>query len=174
MIRAAKSDPKKFGEIYDCFSRDIYRYMLSRTGSVDTADDLTAQTFLSAFEGLVHYRERGKFKSWLFTIASNKCASYFREVTKNSRLENTLTRNSSHQSNPNQLKRVIRNNRIRKLVEIIEELPESDQELLRLRFVAELSYPEIAEVIGKTSDAVRKAIYRLQDLLKVRMEVTHE
>lgn len=57
---------------------------------------------------------------------------------------------------------------------LIKELPEEEQELLRLRFVAELSFPEMARIVNKNSEAVKKSTYRLLARLKEQLEASYE
>jgi RNA polymerase sigma-70 factor (ECF subfamily) len=53
-------------------------------------------------------------------------------------------------------------------------LKEADKELLRLRFVAELSFPQIGSVLDKNPEAVKKQVYRLLDRLKNQLERDHD
>ncbi|HNO95607.1 MAG TPA: sigma factor-like helix-turn-helix DNA-binding protein, partial [Anaerolineales bacterium] len=53
---------------------------------------------------------------------------------------------------------------------LIKKLNPEEQDLLRLRYVAELSFGEMAELLGKREDAVKKSVYRLLERLKGQME----
>ena len=55
-MEAARLDPQAFGTLYDRYVRQIYRYLLSRTCNEAEAQDLTAQTFIKAFENFSQYR----------------------------------------------------------------------------------------------------------------------
>jgi len=57
---------------------------------------------------------------------------------------------------------------------LIGTLPDDDQELLRLRYVAELSFAEIAALQDRKIDAVKKTLYRLQARLQKQMEAGDE
>lgn len=57
----AKTDPVAFGRLYDHYVQPVYRYLYSRVESVHEAEDLTSQTFITAYEALSKYRERGQF-----------------------------------------------------------------------------------------------------------------
>ena len=65
---------------------------------------------------------------------------------------------------------VIQDEEIGRLRSLIQSLPANEQDLIRLRYVAELSYSEMAELLGKREDAIRKSVQRLLARLKSQME----
>ena len=81
-ILESKANPQAFARLYDRYAPNIYRYLLSRLGNVAGAQDVTSQTFLSAFEMFPRYRHQGYFSAWLFAIARSKYVDYLRK-TKN-------------------------------------------------------------------------------------------
>ncbi len=164
-------DPAKFDTIYRAYLDRVYRYILIRVSNPPDAEDLTSQVFLAALEALPGYKERGSFAAWLFSIAQRKVADYFREKTKSVPLdseENLPSFEADH------LSQVIQKEDLQRLVRMISELPENEQELLRLRFAARLSFDEIAIVTNHKTSAVKMAFYRLLDRLENRLEVTHD
>jgi RNA polymerase sigma factor (sigma-70 family) len=56
----------------------------------------------------------------------------------------------------------------------ISALPEEEQELIRLRYVADLSFSEIAALLGKREDAIKKSLYRLIARVRNELEDRHE
>lgn len=74
---------------------------------------------------------------------------------------------------PDPLATTIRQEQIRRMRERIVALPEEEQELIRLRFVAGLRYAEIGEVLKRSEGAVKKALYRLLARLGEQMEDDH-
>ena len=61
IIKAARQDPKAFGELYMLYVEQVFRYLYSRVGNVHEAEDATAQTFLVAFESFDKFRQDGHF-----------------------------------------------------------------------------------------------------------------
>jgi RNA polymerase sigma-70 factor (ECF subfamily) len=158
--------------IYDAYARRIYRYFFSRVENEAEADDLTAQTFLKVIEALPRYRHRGQFTAWIFQIARNNAMDYFRG-NHNQRLSGHLSADSLDLPVADStLDEMIDQQAIAALRRHIHALDESDRELLRLRFVVDLTYPEIAELLGRKEDAVRKAINRLTQHLYWQMEAS--
>ena len=162
----AKSDPAAFGRLYDHYVQPVYRYLYSRVESVHAAEDLTSQTFIAAYEALPKYRERGQFAAWLFQIARSKMNDHFRR----SRREVELEAAERIVEREDALGQVIQNEELIRLRSLIRKLDLDEQELIRLRYVAELSFAEMAELLGRREETVKKSLYRLQARLKDQME----
>src|SRR4051794_25731491 len=72
LVAAAQRDRTAFAPLYQRYVDPIHRYCLRRLGSIEAAEDATAQIFTKALAALPAYREQGiSFRSWLFTIAHN-------------------------------------------------------------------------------------------------------
>lgn len=162
----AKTNPAAFGRLYDIYVQPVYCYLYSRVGSVQEAEDLTSQTFVAAFESLPKYRERGLFAAWLFRIARSKMNDLFRKSKREIPLESA----GEFIVQEDSLGRVILDDEITSLRSHIKDLEWNEQELIRLRYVAQLSFAEIADLIGKREEAVKKSLYRLLAQLKGQME----
>jgi RNA polymerase sigma-70 factor (ECF subfamily) len=155
LIERARRDPEAFGALYCCYLTPVYRYLYRRLGNIHDAEDIASQVFTEALEGLVagRYREGGSFSAWLFTIAAHKLADFYRTrsslelddpVSAETGLEPEIEKNDDRQH----------------LVKLLAQLEEENQELLRLRFSAGLSFAEIAMLDGRNEAAVKMAIYR--------------
>jgi len=170
LVQAAREDPIAFGRLYRHFVQPIYRYLYSQVGTVHDAEDLTSQTFITAYESLPRYRERGYFSAWLFRIARSKMIDHFRGGRREVQLEEA-ERLSMMQD---VLGQVIQDEEAHHLRSLIQKLDDDEQEIIRLRYVAELSFAEMGDLIGKREDAVKKSVYRLLVRLKDQMESSHE
>jgi len=170
IIKAARQDPKAFGELYMLYVEQVFRYLYSRVGNVHEAEDATAQTFLVAFESFDKFRQDGHFASWLFTIARNKAMDHFRQRKNISSIDEAA--DIPVDNDP--LYGVIQSEQTAALSTLIQALPEEDRELLRLRFLATMSFPEIAHFLHRNEDAVKKSIYRLMARLHSQLEVSNE
>jgi len=169
IIEAARQDPRMFGDLYLLYAQPVFRYLYSRMCSVPEAEDATAQTFLAALERFPKYRHDGYFASWLFSIARNKAMDHFRKRRK----EASLDEAEHIPVDTNLLQQVIKTERIAALSKLISTLSEDEQELIRLRYVAELSFAEIGYLLGEKEDTVKKTLYRLLARLKVQLEDYH-
>lgn len=170
IIKAAREDPKAFGELYKLYVEPVFRYLYSRVGNVHEAEDITAQAFLVAFESFDRFREDRHFASWLFTIARNKAMDHFRQRKNLSSIDEAA--NIPVENDP--LSGVIQVEQMAALSKLIQALPEEERELLRLRYLAAMSFPEIAHFLHRNEDAVKKSIYRLLARLHSQLEVSNE
>jgi RNA polymerase sigma-70 factor (ECF subfamily) len=169
ILEAMKGDPPALAAVYDFYARRIYRYFYSRVENSADADDLTAQTFLSVIEALPRYQHRGQFTAWIFQIARSKAMDFFRRNHSKVQKEADLSGVVFDET----LEKVIQGQTVETLRLMIQLLDEDERELLRLRFVVDLSYVEIAALLGRKEDAVRKSVKRIIERLYVRMEAEH-
>ncbi len=170
IVRAALNSPAGFKPLYLKWLSPVYRYFYNRVGNEKDAEDLTSQVFLKVYEELSRYTDRGHFPAWLFTIARHKAADYFRSQPPTISLE---TEDPADQT-IDLLAQAVQTDEIQRIRHLIETLTEEEQELIRLRYVGELGYSEIAKVLSHKEDAVRKSLSRLLTRLQSQMEGKHE
>jgi RNA polymerase sigma-70 factor (ECF subfamily) len=169
ILSAITGSATALAAIYDGYARRIYRYFFSRVENSAEADDLTAQTFLKVIEALPHYQHRGQFTAWIFQIARNTVMDYFRRNHNQPLNEDGFDLPVMDGA----LDQVIDQQSIAALRRHLRALDETERELLRLRFVVDLTYAEIAALLGRKEDAVRKAVKRLTEHLYWQMEANH-
>ncbi len=162
LIRRAKSaDPHALTIIYERHAFGIYRYIYYRIGHPEQAEDLCSDVFLRMLEGMAAYEDRGwSLATWLYRIARDRTTDMLRRHNRNPRSleeldnvcdgpETILAAQFDHEE--------IRHH--------LQYLTHSQQQVIRLRFVEELSFREIAQCLGRTEGAVKQLQYRgLQQL----------
>jgi len=140
-------------------------------GNGADAEDLTAQVFTEALEGLHRYREQGNFAAWLFTIARHKVADHYRRQRANLPLNEAL---DSPAEGDDPLTHVVQEESLRRLAVLVARLDEEQQELLRLRFTGGLTHGEIGAIVGRSEAAVKMAVHRLLRRLEAAWEESDE
>jgi RNA polymerase sigma factor (sigma-70 family) len=169
LAHESQRTPALFRKLYLQWVNSIYKYFLHKVGDQHVAEDLTSLVFLKAFEQLPRYKHRGHFAAWLFAIARNTARDHFRKSTREVAME--LAKEPAIPSDP--LDEIILTHEIKRLHNLIGVLPEGELELIRLRYVAGLSYAEIGVIVRRSEEAVRKAIIRLLARLRGRLEDNH-
>jgi RNA polymerase sigma-70 factor, ECF subfamily len=164
-IAAAQEDPQAFSELYAAYVRPMFRFMYNRVGSAEEAQELTAAVFLAAVESLPRYNHRGNFAAWLFSIARRKVSDYYRRRPP---LPLDAVHNLPGEDDIALL--VSRRDEIRRMRERIAALDGDEREWIHLHFAAELTYAEMAALLGKNEEAVKKAMQRLLSRLRDSLE----
>ena len=164
--RKAKYNKSAFRKLYQHWVTPVYHYFLYRVRNPKEAEDLTSQVFLEVLEQLPNYTEKGHFPAWLFTIVRYKSADHFRSLKPVIPIDTTQI---SEDLLP-LLDHAIHTEELRCLSRLIQALPENEQELIRLRFVAGLKYGEMAVVLKRNKEAIRKQVSRLLHSLQDKLE----
>jgi RNA polymerase sigma-70 factor (ECF subfamily) len=167
LVEAARSNPAAFGELYRRYVVRVYRYLFSHVGLAEAAEDLTSQVFCAAWEGMAHYQERGSFTAWLFRIARNKANDHFRRQRPDLPLDETVLL-LGEEFDP--LASLEKSEALHRLAELVTRLAPGQLELLRLRFAADLSFGQIASLLGRNEGSVKMSFYRLLEHLRSEWE----
>lgn len=159
--RAKSADPHALSLIYERYARCIHRYIYARVGDVQLAEDLCAEVFLRMLEGMPQYEDRGwSVLTWLYRIARDRTTDTLRRHSKTPLSFETLRAISDGPETI--LATQFEHEEIR---QTLTRLPRSQQQVIQLRFVDELSVREIAERLGRTEGSVKQLQYRgLQNL----------
>jgi RNA polymerase sigma factor (sigma-70 family) len=163
LVRRARTTEGQaaFAALYRRYLTPVYRYFYARTGGVWQAEDLTAQTFVAALEGLPRYRERGTFAGWLFTIAARRLADHFRH-RPTVPLDNIADRPSPDPLPEASVEHV---EQMTRLARAVRTLSPGRAQAVALHFFGGLSLGETARVMGRSRVAVKSLIHRaLRDL----------
>lgn len=171
LIAAIRKDPAEFSKLYRRYAARLYRYLYGRVGNLRDAEDLTSQVFIEVLEALPRYQAQNKFPAWLFTIARRRAADYHRNKASTAPME-WLGDHPSPIDDP--LEDMISHQALEKLARLYGNLDEDKQELLRLRYAAELSYKEIGQLTQRSEAATGMAIRRILQWLKEQWEVGNE
>lgn len=159
--RLSGADPVSFEALYSLHRDRVYRYLRSRTHNQEDAVDLTQQVFLKAFDHVDSYRpDKGSALNWLLSIARNAAVDFHRRRTHDS-----IDGLEFQSLDDVEAKGIDRADAAAVRAKILA-LPAAKQDLLSLRYGAELSVREIADVTGKKPDAIYKELSRIIDQLK--------
>ena len=171
LARLALRQRDAFGEIYVRYADRIFRYAAGRTGSRTVADDVLNDTMVSALEGLHRYdADKGSFASWLFTIASRRVADHDRRRVQ---LWRFLGRRNGNDVDSDMLDALIRAEDQEHVRLAVQRLPTRQREIVLLRYVAELSFRDVARVLGISEGAARMRVNRALRRLAEEMGVKH-
>ncbi len=155
---------EQFQVLYSEYIDSVYNYMYYRSGRNSAiAEDLTSEIFLKAAENFESFdQEKGTFKSWIFRISHNHLVNYYRDAKQ----ENTIEDFINVLEHPHSLTEHLHiKEENQALIQALEKLPDEARTLVHLRYFEELSYEEIADVVGKPAGSLRTNLHRILKLL---------
>ncbi len=166
---AQEGDSDAFGQLYDRYSPAVFRFIYAHVDDRLDAEDLTEDVFVRVWRSLPGYRQQGiPFVAYVFRIARNRLIDYYRRSKHNKQnvpLEETLV--GDEHPDPSQ---VVSDGIVHQEIQnLLLELREDYRTVLTLRFMGDLSPDETAEVMGRTSGAVRVLQHRALAALRKLM-----
>jgi RNA polymerase sigma-70 factor (ECF subfamily) len=164
--RAIQGDVDAFGQLYDYYLTPIYNFILFQVSSVEEAEDLTEIVFLKAFENLPAFRSKKvmeNFRAWIYRIARNLVIDHYRTKKPTVPLDPEFPIASNEPPLGAELQM---QQEYESTMELIKSLDEPFQQVLIMRFVQELSYREIADVLDIKENYVR--VLQFRGIKKIR------
>lgn len=152
-----------FGKRYDEHVKKIYEFIYFKTHHKETAEDLTANTFMKALTNLESFDEdKASFKTWLYSIARNTVIDHYRMRKETVDLEDAWdlhTGENIERDTELQMK-------IESVQKYMEKLKPEQREVVLLRVWGGHSFAEIAEITGKTEAACKMSFKRTMERLR--------
>lgn len=167
--RACKGDRPAIESLYELHVDKIYKYVLFRVGHQSDAEDITGEVFVKMVEHLPRYQWRNvPFQAWLYMIAKNQIISHYRRSSSRPSRPIDDLDFADPQSAPDLL--VEQHLTVNEVYQAAQKLPEAQRRVIELRFGADLSVRETAQMLNKTENNVKvlqhKALQKLQKLLR--------
>ncbi len=175
-----KGDTKAFGELVRRHGDNLLGYLTRMTGSRERAEDLFQETFKRVHEKADTFRGT-RIKSWLFAIATNVAIDGMRRrkrlqvVSLNQKLDSddeesqdlsaVAVADNSYEPSQN----AIMTEQKEQVRQALELLPARQRATLVLAYYQQLSYPEVAQVLGCSIGTVKTQMYRALKSLAKRL-----
>jgi len=156
-------DSDKFSLLYHKYVDKLYRFIFHKVLHKETAEDLTSEIFVKILEKIHTYdHKKGAFSTWIFQIARNKIIDHFRSFKQEENIDDIWDINSKNDLQMETDFQFIRE----KIQKHLKLLTVQQREILMLRFWQDMSYKEIAEILGKTENSVKMSASRSVKKLK--------
>ena len=167
--KARHGDSEAFATLVALHERFVYNLALRTLGNADDAADMAQEAFVRAWLALPAFRQDSQFRTWLYRIVLNLCIN---RMPRLRRELNDLTQDEMADipepaaSGPDPLTSLeLREQRIF-LHREIDRLPEQYRLLVSLRYQHELSYDEIANLLGLPVGTVKTGLFRAKARLR--------
>ncbi|HLD04053.1 MAG TPA: RNA polymerase sigma factor [Candidatus Dojkabacteria bacterium] len=162
LLRKAKKSLEAFGELYNYYLPKIYAYVFNRLGDRHAAEDITSITFVKAIDNIKKYQDRGqRFGAWLYKIAHNLIIDFFKEHNTFKIYNYDEAIKSIDDIFAEEDSRLIEKEENKRMVlEVMRLLPRTYQQILSLKFFAELENEEIAEILNCSKSTLAVKLHR--------------
>ncbi len=157
-----EGDLAAFDELYARYERRLFAYVRRWIPERARAEDVFQEVFLTVLRDRTFDPDRGRFATWLFTVARNRCLGEHRHSAKHSHIAEQLPRAVAVEMEP----AFSEADRVR---QAMAALPEPQRQLLLLKQVAELTYREIAAVLGVAEGTIKSRLHAATQAFRAQL-----
>ena len=157
--------------LYETHFERVARYIAVRIGNIDEAEDLASEVFIKAVRAAESYSDRGApMEAWIFKIAHNITVDQLRKRSRRPAYAQLEDAEIIRDPQPTPDERLERQQEIRRLHAALEGLSDAQKQVISLRFGADMSSEQVAQVMGKKAGAVREMQSAAIKKLRERMQ----
>ena len=152
-----------FREYYGC----VYKFLLSRCGNADLAEELAQETFFRAFMNIKQLKDDAKAAYWLCSIAKNLLFSHYKTQKRFTDIEDAAELQSKQNVEQEVENRIVSE----KAMKIIKALGDPYKEVFLLSVYGGMSLAEISKAFNKSESWARVTLYRAKQMIIQEMNL---
>lgn len=154
VARAKVGEQAALGALWDAITPKLYGYLVNTLRDPHLAEDVLQETWLKAIGALGKFRPQGvRFSAWLFAIARNECRQQWRRSGRSVSLEDEGEIPDGAVEAHSLSDQIF-------LEQVLKKLTESEREILQLRYLGDLTFQEIAQVLAISLISARVRVHR--------------
>lgn len=166
--RARGGDREAFGALVEQYRDNVYRLAYRMCGNAYDADEAAQEAFVAAWRALPNFRGDAKFSTWLYRLTTNAAIDVMRREKRHQTVgDGEMVDLADDADSPQET--VERTEQQEAVQKALATLSEEYREVLLLRYMEELDYAEIAEVLQLPSGTVKSRINRAKAALKAAL-----
>ena len=166
--RARGGDRDAFGELVEQYRDNVYRLAYRMCGNAYDADEAAQEAFVAAWRAFPNFRGDAKFSTWLYRLTTNAAIDVMRREKRHQTVgDGEMIDLADDADSPQET--VERTEQQEAVQKALATLSEEYREVLLLRYMEELDYAEIAEVLQLPSGTVKSRINRAKAALKTAL-----
>ncbi len=179
MLRVKQGDTVAFTELVEKYKQPVINLVYRTLRDATEAEDLAQNVFVQVYKSAHRYQTSARFSTWLFTIARNLCLNEIRRRSRHpaESLDATHPEHENQPLHPIEDRKtflppdhLLQRELAAKIDEALAALPENQRTAILLCRQEELSYEEIAEVLGCSLSATKSLIHRGREALKEKLK----
>ncbi|WP_227806827.1 RNA polymerase sigma factor [Sedimentisphaera cyanobacteriorum] len=178
LVRYREGDNDALGELIQKYQSRLYTTLLKICQNHDDAMELCSDAFVKAVENIDNFKAESSFYTWLFRIAVNQALNFVKrkrlvsfssaETSGGSEDEPTRLDFASKQASM-PIDELLEDERKQVLWQAVESLELNHKTMILLRDIDQMSYKQIAEILGITQGTVKSRIYRAREALRLKL-----
>ena len=149
------------------YQRTLFNVCVRYLGNERDADDVCQEVMLKVLHGLKQFEGKAKFKTWLYSITYNECITQYRKDKRKRRLMDALSLDPQEEGEEQEASTSERSEGLSRLLAHVNPI---DREILVLRFVAELEFQEIADIMHRGLSATKMRYKRALEKLRNQID----
>jgi RNA polymerase sigma-70 factor (ECF subfamily) len=154
---------RAYEELMRRYQRTLFNVCARYLGNERDADDVCQEVMLKVLYGLKSFEGKSKFKTWLYSITYNECITQYRKERRKRRLIDALSLDPQEEASDETAPKVEERGGIDRWLTHVNPI---DREIFILRFVAELEFQEIADIMHLGLSAAKMRYKRALDRLR--------
>ncbi len=154
---------RAYEELMRRYQRTLFNVCARYLGNERDADDVCQEVMLKVLYGLKNFEGKSKFKTWLYSITYNECITQYRKEKRKRRLLDALSLDPLEEASEEQAPKPEEKGGLERWLVHVNPI---DREILVLRFVAELEFQEIADIMHMGLSATKMRYKRALDRLR--------
>lgn len=167
--QARAGNAEAWDTLFKRYQLPLYAYVFELVGNEQTSLDIVQETFINAVRHIGGLRDDGKFGSWLFGIAHQKCIQQWRRQGRDSALREDLAE-PAIDADDSPLELLIREEQEAEFMRLLNELSLSQRSVLLLYFIEDFSLEEIARITDAQLGTVKSRLHYAKRALRKLLE----
>lgn len=179
MLRVRQGDTRAFAELVDKYKQPVMNLACRMLRDATEAEDLSQMVFVQVFKSAHRYKVSSRFSTWLFTIARNLCLNEIRRrarhpadsiESRHPEQDDQAAPQFEDKTTASPPDRLLHGELEEKIQQALAGLPENQRLAILLCRQEDLSYEDIARVLGSSVSATKSLIHRGRETLKQKLK----
>jgi RNA polymerase sigma-70 factor (ECF subfamily) len=179
MLRVKQGDTAAFTELVEKYKQPVMNLVYRTVHDATEAEDLAQNVFVQVYKSAARYQSTAKFTTWLFTIARNLCLNEIRRRSRHPaesldaphpEQEDQPLHQFEDKATSSPPETLLQGELNQKIEQAMADLPENQRSAILLCRREDLSYEEIAKILGCSVSATKSLIHRGRETLKERLK----
>jgi RNA polymerase sigma-70 factor (ECF subfamily) len=179
MLRAKNGDTAAFEQLVENYKQPVFNLMFRMLHDASEAEDLAQTVFVRVFQSASRYEPSAKFSTWIYTIARHLCLNEIRRRSRHPAVSLDSSQTDDEEAAPRQFEdprsftapeALLHGELEAKIQQALDQLPEKQRLAVLLCRQDELSYEQIAAILGLSLSATKSLIHRARETLKLKLK----